>query len=292
MSEPSEPAIAKMEAALQQTPQVKRLIVGLDFGTTYVKPSDFLRWHAHSRQRFSGIAWMELNSHDHRMNDAEIRTVRAWPSSHGPNQDESKVPSRLIYNAEGEVVAWGYEEADADGIIMEWFKLAIVPVKDLPLHLRNSTKLKETKKQMRKLRITPTQVITEYIHKIWTHAKGEIKKTVGQRDFKTMPIHVVFTIPAIWKDQQIKIMEHAAAVSILQSRTAGVTTYEFISEPEAAVQAYARQLQNKLGKNEIVLVPDIGGGTGDAIPYEKVGVGEKFYLELREAATGNGMDKT
>ena len=41
MSEPSEAAIAKMEAALQQTPQVKRLIVGLDFGTTYVKPSDF-----------------------------------------------------------------------------------------------------------------------------------------------------------------------------------------------------------------------------------------------------------
>lgn len=222
------------------------------------------------------------------MSEAETPTVRAWPSSHGPDQDESKVPSRLFFDNQGKVTAWGYEIADADGINMEWFKLAIVADKDLPSYLRNSAKLKETRKHLRNLGITATQVIEQYIGKVWTHAQGEIRNAIGDRDFKSMPIHVVITIPAIWGNQDIQIMKDAAAFSILQSRSAGLTTYEFISEPEAAVQAYAQKLQLKLDENDIVMVADMGGGTADIISYQKVGKGEKAFLELKEAAPGEG----
>ncbi|POS71894.1 hypothetical protein DHEL01_v209713 [Diaporthe helianthi] len=260
-----------MEGALQQRPNTKSLIVGFDFGTT-----------------FSGVAWTVFNSNIRHLRDADMRTVRAWPSSHGPDQDESKVPSRLYYNSQGEVTRWGYEAAEVDAIIMEWFKLAIVPEKDLPSHLRSSAKLKATKKQMKDLGLKPTQVISEYIQRIWAHAEGEIQKSIGERDFKTMPLHVVFTVPAIWGNSQNKEMRNAASRSILQGRNAAITTFSFLSEPEAAVQAYARELQTKLGMDETVVVPDLGGGTGDVISYLKVGESEEACMEVKEAAPGVG----
>lgn len=223
------------------------------------------------------------------MSDVEARTVRAWPSSHGPDHDEIKVTSRLQYDSQGNVKTWGYLLSGGDdAVTMEWFKIAIVPNKDLPSHLRESAKLKETEKNMRDLGVNAGQVMAQYMDEIWSHAKAEILKSVGKRDFESMPIHVVITIPAIWGNQAIQTMKEAAASSILQSCAAGLTTYEFLSEPEAAVQAYARELQLKLDVGDIVMVADLGGGTGDIISYQKAGEGDKNYLELVEAAPGDG----
>lgn len=239
--------------------------------------------------RFSGLSWQQHHQRSRRVNDVEARTVRAWPSSHGPDQDESKVPSRLVYDAQGNVKAWGYDVTrGGNGITMEWFKLAIVPDKDLPSHLQNSAKLKETKKNMRDLGINAGQVMAQYMEKIWAHAQGEIRKNVGPESFKAMPVHVVITIPAIWGNEAIQVMKDAAAFSILRSETAGLTTYEFLSEPEAAVQAYAKELQLKLDVGDTVMVVDLGGGTGDIISYQKTGEGSEDYLELKEAALGDG----
>lgn len=242
---------------------------------------------------FSGLAWQQHYQNSRRVSEVEARTVRAWPSSHGPDQDESKVPSRLVYDDQGNVKAWGYEVGcGRDEITMEWFKLAIVPDKDLPSHLRDSSKLKETKKNMRDLDINAGQVMAKYMEKIWAHAQDEIRKSVGRRDFKSMPIHVVITIPAIWGNEAIQIMEKAAALSILQSQSAALPTYEFLSEPEAAVQAYAKELQLKLNVGDTVMVVDLGGGIGDIISYQKAGEGKEDYLELKEAAPGDGKHLT
>lgn len=209
----------------------------------------------------------------------------------GPDQDESKVPSKISYDRDGKVMKWGFEADGSDGITMEWFKLALVAGKGLPSHLKDSTKLNETKKNMRDLGINARQVMAQYMDKIWAHAKDEIMKTIGRRALESLPIHVVVTIPAIWDNQAIQTMKEAAASSILQSRPTGpmgLTTYEFLSEPEAAVQAYAKELQVKLSVGEVVLVVDLGGGTGDIIPYLKAGEGSEDCLELREAAPGDG----
>lgn len=244
--------------------------------------------HTYESRRFSGVSWQEYYAHGKALSEADIPTVRSWPSSHGPDQDESKVPSRLVYDGEGEITAWGFESPGADGVNMEWFKLAIVPDQDLPAYLQDSAKLAETRKQLRDLKTSATRVIQQYIEKVWTHSKREIRNGVGDRDFDSMPIHVVITIPAIWGNQAIDMMKDAASSSILQSGSAGLTTYEFLSEPEAAVQAYAQKLQLKLAENDIVMVADLGGGTADIISYQKIGKGEKSYLQLREAAPGDG----
>lgn len=277
-----------MDGPLKHRPKAKQLVAGLDFGTAFVKQPRPRVCHTDHSRRFSGVAYQEYYPQSQHTSDTEIPTVRAWPSSHGPDLDESKVPSRLIFNDNGEITAWGYASAGAEEITMEWFKLAIVPHEDLPSYLRDSAKLKETRKHLQELKISATQVIEQYLTRIWTHTKGEIRKSIGARDFESLPIHAVITIPAIWGNQAIQMMKDAAASSILQSRPAGLTTYDFVSEPEAAVQAYAQKLQLKLDESEIVLVADIGGGTADVISYQKVGKGEQSYLELKEAAPGDG----
>lgn len=221
------------------------------------------------------------------MNEDESFFILGWPSSLGTNQDRIKVPSRLHYDDQDMVTGWGYQDPDG-ARILEWFKLALVPTEQLPPHLRDSTKLQQTKMDMQKLGIDATTVMAQYIDRIATHALREIKESIGARDFESTPLHIVITLPAIWGNQEVEKMKSAAASSILQSRPGGLTTYEFLSEPEAAVQSYAKKLQRKLRVGEIVMVLDLGGGTGDAICYMKDGDGEESYLELREAVPGDG----
>ncbi|KAK7701494.1 hypothetical protein SLS64_010239 [Diaporthe eres] len=261
----SEPLInMEVNDDVERELQVKPLVIGLDIGTT-----------------FSGAAWQQFS-------EDEIFFVLAWPSSQGENQDRIKVPSRLHYDDQGTVTTWGYDDPNGEANTLEWFKLALVPNEDLPPGLWKSTKLIETRDKMRDLKIDATQAMAQYMEKIWTHALHEIKESIGSRDFDSTPLQAVITIPAIWGNQAIDKMKTAAASSIMQSRPAGLTTYEFLSEPEAAVQAYAKKLQRKLRLHEIVLVLDLGGGTGDVICYEKVGDGEECYLELKEAIPGDG----
>lgn len=225
----------------------------------------------------------------------EIPTVRGWPTSHGADRDESKVPSTLRYNASGEVTSWGYQFDDADGedqvvtTAVEWFKLAIIPNKDLPSYLRGSPKLKETRDTLCGLKLKVVEVIEQYMKKIWPHALGKIAEALG-RDFETTPIHVVLTVPAIWGHHAIEMMRVAAGPSILAPRGAFPTTYGFISEPEAAAEAYTKELQRKLNVGEIVVIVDLGGGTVDVISYiyTKNAQGEKASLQLEEAASGAG----
>lgn len=79
------------------TPAAGRIIVGLDFGTTY-----------------SGLAWASTDKPDHR------ETVTTWP---GEGDVSEQVPTKVRYTA-GET-QWGYGvPLDApQGEVIEWFKL-------------------------------------------------------------------------------------------------------------------------------------------------------------------------
>ncbi|KAK2596396.1 hypothetical protein N8I77_013288 [Diaporthe amygdali] len=247
--------------------------VGLDFGTTN-----------------TGIAYQHATC-DQPLKDIElrIRNVRGWPNRHGPDHDESKVPTILRYDEQGKVVSWGYEAIGGDGIAIEWFKLAIIPAKDLPPNLRNAVKLKETRKTLSDMNVNVTKVIEDYITSIWKYARGEMEKFLRRRILQSIPIHVVIAIPAMWGNQAIDTMKNALASNILASSLEQHVTYNFISEPEAALQAYGKELQAKLDVGEIVTVADLGGGTVDMISYKKVGEGAKgFHLQLEEAVTGQG----
>lgn len=85
----------------------RKIIVGIDFGTTY-----------------SGVAWAETQRPDRRV------AITAWPASRTSREGESsdKVPTKLRYN--GDNVEWGFtipSNAPPDEII-EWFKLCVSPL--------------------------------------------------------------------------------------------------------------------------------------------------------------------
>jgi len=83
--------------------QDRKIIVGIDFGTTY-----------------SGVAWAETQRPDRRV------AITVWPISKTTREGESsdKVPTKLRYNGAADP-EWGFSipmNAPADEVI-EWFKL-------------------------------------------------------------------------------------------------------------------------------------------------------------------------
>jgi hypothetical protein len=224
------------------------------------------------------------------MDGDDVEYVLDWPGSVGENSDRIKVPSKLRFDKDKEPTAWGYDKTDNDSYTASWFKLALPPDSELPPNVLNSQKLQETRETLKDLGMDATKAMAHYIEGITTHTFRAIKESIGRRAYQSTPFHVVITVPAIWKPHTIEKMKTAASVSILQSRSPGLTTYEFVSEPEAAVQAYAPKLQRKLREGEVVLVLDLGGGTGDAISYQKTAEdGEGSGMALVEEVPGDGM---
>lgn len=117
--------------------------------------------------------------------------------------------------------------------------------------------------------------------------KGEIYNSVGIT-ISLVPIHVILTVPAIWNDFAKEAMKVAATKALIignVNRPAGLTTFEFLSEPEAAAHAYAKEMTTALTVGDTVLICDLGGGTGDCISYQ---VTDLDSLELKEVVPGTG----
>lgn len=142
---------------------------------------------------------------------------------------------------------------------------------------------------------TPIELISDYLTKLCAHAideeemppKGEICKSVGL-SISTVPLHVILTVPAIWSDFAKEAMKVAATKSLIignANRPAGLTTFEFLSEPEAAAHAYAKEIVETLNVGDTVLICDLGGGTGDCISYQLT---NRDSLELKEIVPGTG----
>jgi hypothetical protein len=82
----------------------RKLIVGIDFGTT-----------------FSGVAWAETRRADHQS------VIETWPSTRGTQEGVSsvKVPTEIRYTPQG--IEWGFQ-IPAITERHQWFKLFVLPV--------------------------------------------------------------------------------------------------------------------------------------------------------------------
>jgi hypothetical protein len=77
----------------------RRIVVGLDFGTTY-----------------SGLAWADTSNPD------ACHGVSGWPGGDARGAESEKVPTTLNYD--GYKARWGFEVAKGgQGVVYEWFKL-------------------------------------------------------------------------------------------------------------------------------------------------------------------------
>ncbi|KAI0521984.1 actin-like ATPase domain-containing protein [Xylaria bambusicola] len=236
-----------------------RLVIGIDFGTTY-----------------SGVAWATVDD----LEDGEINIITSWP---GSRREDGKAPTELFY--EYDKVMWGYEvPSDADPAL--WFKLLLLKEEDLDESLRQSDYYIRAKRKLTELEKPPTEIIADYLRALWKHTLDTIHKSRSKFVIAALAFHVVLTVPAIWKDYARTSMQEAVArAGILDHRPAGPTTLSFVPEPEAAGLVTLCEHGEMLKTDDVYVICDAGGGTVDLISYR---IGELNPIQLHEAVVGTG----
>ncbi|KAI0440360.1 actin-like ATPase domain-containing protein [Xylaria telfairii] len=237
-----------------------RLIIGIDFGTT-----------------FSGVAWATVDD----LEESEINIISSWP---GTRREDGKVPTELFY--EYDKIMWGYEVPLDAADPVQWFKLLLLRDEDIGDDLRQSDYYIRAKRKLRELDKTPTEIIADYLRLLWRHTLDTIHKSRSKVVLGALAFHVVVTVPAIWQDYARTSMQHAVAkAGILDFRSAGPTTMSFVPEPEAAGLVTLCEHGETLQSDDVYVICDAGGGTVDLISYR---IGDLNPIELHEAVVGTG----
>ncbi|KAF5663420.1 heat shock 70 kDa 12A [Fusarium heterosporum] len=234
----------------------RKIIVGIDFGTTY-----------------SGVAWAESR------NPSRRTCITQWPVSSTNREGESsdKVPTKLRYN--GSKIEWGFSipiTAPQDEVI-EWFKLDLDP----SLQAMGQTVTADGGRGGRNV----DTLVTDFISQLGDHLLYTLREKLGDSIVSSTPLEFVVTVPAIWsdlaKDKTKKACQKASGLSASQQQV------HLVSEPEAAAIYALHGLDpHGLKAGDTIVVVDAGGGTVDLISYTITGL--KPVLEVQEAAPGSG----
>lgn len=215
------------------------------------------------------------------------QVVTRWLSTHARNSDRGKVPTKLHYDPHTGDITWGYNIPEGEPI--QWFKLLLLNDEDLPAHLRDSAHIQKARAILSELHKDATQVTADYLGCLWRHTLKAVEKDKGQSLIKAASIHVVLTVPAIYKDYGREKMQRAAELAgILDKRPlCDDTTLSFVTEPESAVIATLPELDYRkdLEVGDAFVVCDCGGGTVDIISYA---VSQTDPLVIRECVEGDG----
>ncbi|UNI19937.1 hypothetical protein JDV02_006079 [Purpureocillium takamizusanense] len=236
----------------------RKIIVGIDFGTTY-----------------SGVAWAETQRPDRRV------AVSAWPISRSAREGESsdKVPTKLRYTKGGHV-QWGFAIPDTapQDEVMEWFKLYLDPCLEKTSQLVAADTGRETS--------SADELVTDYMSALNEHLLYTLREKLGDAVVKTTPLEFVVTVPAIWSDMA-KDRTRKACQRAFGGPSSASCLVHLVSEPEAAAIYALHGLDHHgLRVGDTITVVDAGGGTVDLISYTITGL--KPILQVQEAAPGSG----
>ncbi|KAJ5186887.1 hypothetical protein N7449_009881 [Penicillium cf. viridicatum] len=235
------------------TEERPKLIVGVDFGTT-----------------FSGVAWGLEDCPD------DIELIQTWPG--GGNITSQKVPTLCSYD--GKHMKWGYQ---TDQSIHPGKGQQLI--QGVKLLLDGSQKFRyapasDSQKIIEDLSKTPMKVAGDYLGKLVTHTQEVLKRRFGTA-LQTMDLEYILTVPAVWSDK-------AKDLTMQVAHRAGMSpeSLTLLSEPEAAAVCAIRTIQpNTIAEGDCLVVCDAGGGTVDIITYR---VKETDPLMFEEATKGTG----
>lgn len=196
--------------------QRSKLIVGLDYGTTY-----------------SGLSFARSNA-------ADFKDIYAWTKFPGASSYMAthceKAPSRIAYQSENpadlEQDVWGYQ-TEPGLKTYSWTKPMLddsaLPSEYDDPNLRGS--VGDTLMQLPAGK-TAKDVVTDYLRGMYAMFQTAVEERFGRENFRDMPMDVWLTVPATWSEKA-KILTQAAA------KDAGFASRSFdrimlIPEPEAA----------------------------------------------------------
>ncbi|KAF8183795.1 hypothetical protein K438DRAFT_1131087 [Mycena galopus ATCC 62051] len=247
-----------------QTFDEGKLVIAIDFGTT-----------------FSGVAYGSS-----RIASGKVQQILSWP---GSTETFRKIPTCLLYDEEGRVLAWGLEAKNASAMHgtsrYEWFKLFLDP-----RALRDESAL-DPRLPSLPLGKKPTDLITDFLSCLFEFAREQITRDIGAiADLNSADVWV--TVPAAWDARGCAMMREAGIVAgLVQSAYPGDIHWrdrlKIITEPEAAAVHCAHLTDlYRLSLSQNFIVCDAGGGTVDLAVYKIIG--DLAHLEIAEIAARSG----
>ncbi|KKP05800.1 hypothetical protein THAR02_02084 [Trichoderma harzianum] len=246
-----------------------KLIVGIDYGTTY-----------------SGLSFALSNATDFK--DIFPWTKYPGSSSHG-SEHCVKAPTRVAFmdeNPELDDNAWGYQ-VEPGMKTYAWTKLLLdksslmSEYDDPDLYLPGGMDIMQLPKGR-----SAKDVTTEYLRGMKAMFDDAVKEHLGSHKMEDLPIEFWLTVPASWSEKAKLLTKSAARDAGFAARR--MDKIMLISEPEAAAQLALKsslhRLESFVKPNTGVMVCDCGGGTVDITTYEVEET--RPTLELREIAVG------
>ncbi|KAA1466844.1 actin-like ATPase domain-containing protein [Dentipellis sp. KUC8613] len=243
-----------------------KMSVSIDFGTT-----------------FSGVAYGSS-----RIAAGKVQQILHWP---GSLETFRKVPTCLLYDEQGQVMAWGLEAKNASPMPnctkCEWFKLFLEPhaLRDESAVDPRLPRLPPGKR--------PLDVIVDFLYCLWEYAKEQITREIGAvADLDSADVWL--TVPAAWDAKGCDLMREAAInAGLVHSSRAGDHAWRerlrIITEPEAAAVHCAHLTDlHKLKPSQTFMICDAGGGTVDLAVYKIIG--QMANLEIAEMSARSGAN--
>ncbi|KAL8409415.1 hypothetical protein RB594_007735 [Gaeumannomyces avenae] len=206
---------------------------------------------------FTGVCWMETSR------PLSPNVIGLWPGEGGTRKSSPKVPSELLKT--GDTYQWGFQIPHQTAAREKLFKLRLHD-DDTPSDALEAETL--------------TKIYLSCLHK---HVWEALTERFSAEVLRSVPIHFVITVPAIWT-------ESAKSKTLDAARDAGFRgdrETQVVSEPEAAAiytlvdKKDAAMLE--VGKRYVVC--DAGGGTVDLITYK---ITQMRELTVEEVTEGNG----
>ncbi|KAF8642917.1 hypothetical protein AX16_009305 [Volvariella volvacea WC 439] len=247
-------------------PDEGKMSVSIDFGTT-----------------FSGIAYGSS-----RIAGGRVQQILNWPGSF---ETHRKIPTCLLYDENGQILAWGLEAKNAGPLPgttrCEWFKLFLEPhaLRDESAIDPRLPQLPPGKKAL--------DLIIDFLSCLWEYAKEQITREIGAvADLNSADVWL--TVPAAWDAKGCDMMREAAiAAGLVASARADDRTWRdrlrIITEPEAAAVHCANLTDvHNLKPSQNFVVCDAGGGTVDLAVYKIIG--QMAALEIAEMCARSGAN--
>ncbi|KAL0952735.1 hypothetical protein HGRIS_006966 [Hohenbuehelia grisea] len=261
-----------------------KMSVSIDFGI--VLPFFLFITYAHSLMQgttFSGVAYGSS-----RIAGGKVQQILNWPGSF---ETFRKIPTCLLYDEHGQILAWGLEAKNAGPMPgttrCEWFKLFLEPHA-----LRDQSAVDPRLPQLPPGK-GAIDLIIDFLSCLWEYAKEQITREIGAvADLNSADVWL--TVPAAWDAKGCDIMREAAIAAGLVANAGAADRnwrerLRIITEPEAAAVHCAHLTDlHHLKPSQNFIVCDAGGGTVDLAVYKIIG--QMAHLEIAEMCARSGAN--
>ncbi|KAG6354698.1 hypothetical protein INS49_004716 [Diaporthe citri] len=230
----------------------KRIVIGVDFGTT-----------------FSGVAWAISTS----TQSGNVEIISRWPNISGVKTHSEKVPTKLRRLGNGDL-QWGFlVPSDApSNEVLRWKlddRASVAEVVPENIRAYNNRRT--------------DQAIVDYLSLLGAEVLQALTNSLGAGLVKDYELKYVITVPAIWSERATQRTKLAFQDAMDLRGNQNITV---LSEPEAAAISELQRSKTRIvNEGECFMILDAGGGTVDLISYI---IRQLHPLVVDEAVRGSG----